>query len=123
MSKRTTGKGPRAQSVSKNDSYHAPVSLVQKEWGKVDKICPFDASAFLGLLDDDDSDKIADDDEDNKTPYSQKANWDSYYISSYPVPQGTCMELVFLAYFARVEYLVEIELSGTPGKCSDRVFS
>ncbi|CAJ1940985.1 unnamed protein product [Cylindrotheca closterium] len=87
MGKRKTGKGPRAQRVSENDSYHAPVSLVQKERGKVDKICPFDASAFLGLLDDDDSDEIADDDEDNKTPHSQKANWDSYYISSYPVPQ------------------------------------
>ncbi|CAJ1957703.1 unnamed protein product [Cylindrotheca closterium] len=87
MSKRKTGKGPRSQRVSKNDFYHAPVSLVQKGQGKVDKICPFDACASLGLLDDDDSDKIADDDEDNKKPHSQKANWDSYYISSYPVPQ------------------------------------
>ncbi|CAJ1929183.1 unnamed protein product [Cylindrotheca closterium] len=65
MSKRKTGKVPRAQTVSENDSYYAPVSLVQTEQGKVAKICPFDASAFLGLLDDDDSDKIADDEEDN----------------------------------------------------------
>ncbi|CAJ1963110.1 unnamed protein product [Cylindrotheca closterium] len=75
MSKRKTGKVPRAQTVSENDSYYAPVSLVQKERGKVAKICPFDASAFLGLLDDDDSDEIDDDKEDNIKIHGQKANW------------------------------------------------
>ncbi|CAJ1952753.1 unnamed protein product [Cylindrotheca closterium] len=65
MSKRKTGKVPRAQTVPENDSYNAPASLVQKEWGKVAKICPFDASAFLGLLDNNASDEIADDEEDN----------------------------------------------------------
>ncbi|CAJ1926780.1 unnamed protein product [Cylindrotheca closterium] len=84
MSKRKTGKVPIAQTVSENDSYYAPVSLVQKERGKVAKICPFDASAFLGLLDDDDSNKIADDEEDNvKILHGQKANRDIYYFRSH----------------------------------------
>jgi len=82
MRKRKTGKVPRAKTVSANDSYYAPVSLVQKERGKVAKICPFDAFAFLGLLDDDDSDEIADDEEDNiPAQHLWEPNSDSDYAS------------------------------------------
>ncbi|CAJ1954254.1 unnamed protein product [Cylindrotheca closterium] len=100
MSKRKTGKVPRAQTVSENDSYYAPVSLVQKERGKVAKICPFDASAFLGLLDDDDSDEIADDEEDNIKIHGQKANWDIYYFRSHFVQKEQAKMVQSCPFFA-----------------------
>ncbi|CAJ1967240.1 unnamed protein product [Cylindrotheca closterium] len=101
MSKRKTGKVPRAQTVSKNDSYYAPVSLVQKEQGKVAKNCPFDASAFLGLLDDNDSDKIADGEEDKvKILHGQKANWDIYYFRSHFVQKEQAKMVRSCPFFA-----------------------
>ena len=63
MRKPKKGKGPRAKRESSADSYYASASPVQKEREKVDKICPFSSSDFLGLFDDDDSDGYAEDDD------------------------------------------------------------
>ncbi|CAJ1963057.1 unnamed protein product [Cylindrotheca closterium] len=66
--------------------------------GKVAKICPFDASAFLGLLDNDDSD--ADDEEDNIKIHGQKANWDIYYFRSHFVQKEQAKMVQSCPFFA-----------------------